>query len=247
MLALLLSGSGAPSLQSAEALPPKPKRYFNDNAGVTSRAVQEELNSALEDLEKTDSTQIVVAIYPKMESDSDIAEYTTRVAESWGVGTKEKDNGAVLFVFVQDRKMYLQVGYGLEGAIPDITAKDITENRIKPHFRSRDYDAGLRAGVLSIIQAARGEYKGTGRTVASRRTQNSPVPFFVIVGMFILIFLMARTKRGSRGWHGRSWNAGPIVWTSGGGGRSWGGGGRGGGGFSGGGGSFGGGGAGSSW
>jgi uncharacterized protein len=205
-------------------------------------------------LEKSDSSQVVVAIYPKMQSDADIAEYTTRVAEKWGVGTKEKDNGAVLFVFVQDRKMYLQVGYGLEGAIPDITAKDITENRIKPHFRNNDYSTGLRVGVVSIIQAARGEYKGTGRTINQGRQGNSsPMAFLPFLLFIFAFFMIARinSKRGRR-WGGRShrsWGAGPIIWTSGGGGRSWGGGGGGGwgGGFSGGGGSFGGGGAGSSW
>lgn len=256
LLALLLAGSGACFVNGAEVIPPKPQRYFNDYANATSVQVQQELDRALENLEKTDSTQIVVAIYPKMQSDSDIAEYTTRVAQSWGAGTKEKDNGAVLFVFIQDRKMYLQVGYGLEGAIPDITAKDITENRIKPHFRNGDYNAGLRAGVASIIQAARGEYQGTGRTAAGRGG-NSPLGFWPFLVFFFVFWVVARTarKRGFQGgpWHGSrrrgGWGTGPIVWTSGGSGRGWGGGGGGGwsGGFSGGGGSFGGGGAGSSW
>jgi uncharacterized protein len=238
----------------AEKLPPKPQRYFNDYAGVTSREVQQRLDRQLEALEKTNSTQVVVAIFRKMESDSSIEDYTVRVAESWKVGTKEKDNGAVLFIFVQDRKMYLQVGYGLEGALPDAIAKDITENRIKPHFRNNDYESGVIVGVESIIQAVRGEYQGTGRTIAQGQQQrkNNTWVIFAMIFFFILVAGSTRRRRGYvYGGSGRRGWGGPIIWGGGGGGGGWSGGGGGGGGwsggFSGGGGSFGGGGAGSSW
>ena len=234
-------------------MPPKPARYFNDYAKITSIEVQKQLDRRLEDLEKTNSTQVLVAIFPKMQSDSSIEDYTVRVAQSWGVGRKEKNNGAVLFIFPEDRKMYLQVGYGLEGALPDATAKDITEFRIKPHFQKRNYDAGVIEGVDSIIKAVRGEYQGTGRTIAAQRRGNKN---WIPIVIFLLFFLaVASTKRRRRGWiyggSGRHGWGGPIIWTGGGGGGGWssGGGGGGGwsGGFSGGGGSFGGGGAGSSW
>jgi uncharacterized protein len=123
LLTLVVAGL---TVQAAEVIPPAPKRYFNDYAGVTSRAVQDALNQKLESFEKSDSSQVVVAIFKKMESPSSVEDYTVRVAQNWGVGQKGKSNGAILFVFVEDRQIYLQVGYGLEGAIPDITAKDIT-------------------------------------------------------------------------------------------------------------------------
>src|SRR5207247_1019447 len=85
---------------------------------------------------------------------------TTRVAQAWGVGRKERRNGIVVFVFIQDRKIFIQVGYGLEGALPDATAFDITERRIKPLFRNGDYQAGLATGIDLICKAIRGEYKG---------------------------------------------------------------------------------------
>src|SRR5213593_5288096 len=132
------------ALLAAEVIPPTPKQYFNDYARVVSPATAAELNRQLEDFERATSSQILVAIFPKMQSDSSIEDYTVRVAQTWRVGQKGKDNGAVLFVFIQDRKMYLQVGYGLEGALPDALAKRIIENEIKPHFRRGDYDAGLR-------------------------------------------------------------------------------------------------------
>ena len=239
-----------------EVIPPVPPRYFNDYAGVVSAGTVAELNARLEDFEKKTSSQVVVAIYPKMESDSSIEDFTVRVAQAWKVGQKEKRNGAVLFMFIADRKMFLQVGYGLEGAIPDATAKQITEFEIKPRVRNGDYDGGLRAGVNAILQAAQGEYKGIGRTVAqgnrSRGRNNFPVIFLFF--MFILVIAsMSRRKRGrgrgrvyrSGGWGtGGGWGGG---WTGGGGTWSGGGGSSGGGSFSSGGGSFGGGGAGSSW
>src|SRR5438128_5251396 len=114
-LAALLGTVAAP----AEVIPPIPRAYFNDYAQVVSPAVATELNQQLEQFERKTSIQILVAVFPKMQSDSSIEDYTVRVAQAWGVGQKDKSNGAALFVFIQDHKMYLQVGYGLEGALPD--------------------------------------------------------------------------------------------------------------------------------
>src|SRR5215813_2374520 len=151
---------------AAEVIPPKPAGYFNDYAGVVSKDAALRFNEQLAQFERETSDQVVVAVFPKMQSDSDIADYTQRVAQAWGVGQKERRNGVVLFVFIQDRKMFIQVGYGLEGALPDITAFDITEYKIKPHFRTGDYEGGIAAGIESIFKAIRGEYKGTGKTVS---------------------------------------------------------------------------------
>ena len=156
------------STDAAEVIPPAPTRYFNDYAGVVSADTASRLNKTLEDFERDTSNQILVAIYPKMQSDSSIEDYTVRVAQAWKVGQKQKNNGAVLFVFIQDRKMFLQVGYGLEGALPDALAKQIIENELKPRFSGGDFDGGLSAGVAAILAATKGEYKGTGHTVAEQ-------------------------------------------------------------------------------
>ncbi len=145
---------------AAEVMPPKPAGYFNDYAGVVSKEAASRFNEQLAQFERDTSDQVVVAVFPKMESDSDIADYTQRVAQAWGVGQKERRNGVVLFVFIQDRKMFIQVGYGLEGALPDATAFDITERRIKPLFRAGNYEAGLATGIDLICKAIRGELQG---------------------------------------------------------------------------------------
>src|SRR2546430_2293525 len=151
------------SAQGAETLPPKPAGYFNDYAGVVSKDTASRFNEQLAQFERETSNQVVVAVFPKMQGEDDVAAYTQRVAQAWGVGQKEQRNGVVLFVFTQDRKVFIQVGYGLEGALPDITAFDITEYRIRPHFRNNGYEGGLAEGIDSIIKAIRGEYKGTGK------------------------------------------------------------------------------------
>src|SRR5438045_3789425 len=233
---------------AAEIIPPKPDRYFNDYASVVSKSAALRFNEELAQFERETSDQVVVAIFPKMQSDSDIADYTQRVAQAWGVGQKERRNGVVLFVFVQDRKMFIQVGYGLEVALPDITAFDITEYRIKPRFKSGDYEGGLAAGIDSIFQAIRGEYKGTGKTVRETRGGEKGgtfVPNLLLFFFFmVLLFFLSRLKRQSG--YRYSGSGGPYV--GGGSGGGWSSGGDGGfSGFSGGGGSFGGGGAGWSW
>src|SRR5215469_4432644 len=149
------------TLVAAEVIPPAPPYYFNDYAHVVSSHTPSQLNQSLEAFKRSTSDQIVVAVYPKMQSDSSIEDYTVRVARAWQVGQKIKNNGAVLFVFIQDRKMFIQVGYGLEGALPDALAKRIIENEIKPRFRDGDLNGGLTAGVNAILAATRGEYKGT--------------------------------------------------------------------------------------
>jgi len=244
----------AADIFAAEVIPPKPQRYFNDYANGVSLPVQQELDRKLEALEKSDGSQIVVAIYPKMQSDSSIEDYANRVFKAWGVGQKTTNNGAVLFVFPQDRRLRIEVGYGLEGAIPDATANDIIRNRITPALRSNDYDGALRMGVDSLIQAAKGEYKGSGRTVAqNQRGKKKNITGLIWLGLFLFLIVgSTRRKRGYLyGGRGRSGWGGPIWWGGGGwgGGTSSGGGSGGGwsGGFSGGGGISGGGGASGSW
>jgi uncharacterized protein len=241
--------------QAKEVIPPAPQNHFNDYANVVSSATTSQLNNELVQFERDTGNQFVVAIYPKMQSDSSIEEYTVRVARAWGVGTKEKNNGIVLFIFTQDHKMFIQTGYGLEGALPDVLCKRIVEDEIAPRFRANDFNGGVTAGVHAIIAATKGEYKGAGRTVAEARrgagNRGNENPFlssgsiWFIFFVIIVVMMLLRRLVSPLGWligssgYSSGWGGG---WSGGGGGFS-----GGGGSFSGGGGSFGGGGAGGSW
>jgi len=241
----------ASNARAAEVIPPKPAAYFNDYAGVVSQEAARRFNEQLAQFERETSNQVVVTVFPKMQSDDDVAAYAQRVAHAWAYGQRDKRNGVVLFVFVQDRKISIQVGYGLEGALPDLIAYDIRANRITPRFRSNDYEGGLAEGIDSIFKAIRGEYKGTGKTVREREGRGSRVPlnliFFLI--FFGISFLLSRI-RPRHGYHYSSGGGGWLWAYGGGGGGGWSSSGGGGGGFSGlssGGGDFGGGGSSGSW
>ena len=241
---------------AAEVVPPAPAKYFNDYAGIVSSATAGVLNAKLEDFERTTSCQVVVAVFPRMQSDSSLEDYTHRLATAWKIGQKDRNNGVGLFVFMQERRMRIEVGYGLEGALPDALAKRIIEDEIKPFFKRGDYAGGLSAGVEAILKATRGEYQGTGHTVAQGIAQDisnwvldSAIKTVVMIALGLVIFIaIIKSSRQPRGtiyrsggssyWGGSSWGSG---------GSDWGGGGFSGGGFSGGGGSFGGGGASGSW
>jgi len=240
-LPILLIALVAINAHAAEVIPPKPDRYFNDYAGVVPKAAADRFNEQLAQFERETSDQVVVAVFPRMQSDSDVANYTQRVAQAWGVGQKERRNGVVLFVFTQDRKMFIQVGYGLEGALPDATAFDITERHIKPLFRAGNYEDGLATGVDLIFKAMRGEYKGSGKTVAEQQRGGGAFKLLPFLFFIIVLIIISRVTRRLGGYSYSSRGGGPVFIPTGGGG------GGGFSGFSGGGGSFGGGGAGSTW
>ncbi len=245
LLVLALWNAGA---FAKEVIPPPPKAYFNDASGVTRPEVAQRLNRELEQFERDTSNQIVVAVYPTMQTDSSIEDYTVRVAQSWHVGQKGRSNGAVLFVFIKERKMYIQVGYGLEPVLTDFLCNRIINNEIKPRFKAGDYNGGLAAGVHAMMAAAKGEYKGTGRTAAEGRSKQrgNTFPGWVIFLIFIGLWVISRYANFSPGSRGTT-GSGPFIFTGEGSGGFGGGGGGDGGGFSGGGGSFGGGGAGGDW
>jgi len=248
--ALALVACGGAAARAAEVIPPSPAAYFNDYAGVVRPDAAAALNAGLEQFERETSNQILVAIYPHMESDSSIEDYTVRVAQSWQAGQKGKKNGAVLFVFAQDHTLNIEVGYGLEGALTDALCRRIIDDEIVPRIRAGDFTGAMQAGVQAILAATRGEYKGDATTAADDSAGGQgrlPLP---VVAIFFLLMIGLSVLRSRRhvvysGGGRRGYWAGGVPWImSGGGGGGFGGGG---GGFSGGGGSFGGGGASGRW
>jgi uncharacterized protein len=239
--------------------PPPPANFLTDTTGVVPAEAAARIEQRLREFEKTSSNQVLVVIGDRVpEGYASLEEYTNRTAEAWRVGDKSRDNGAVLFVFVADRKVRIEVGYGLEGALPDALASRIINDEITPRFREGKYGDGVIAGVEAIIRATRGEYQPVARSGASFETLLivAVILFFVFMGVVVPILRIVGELRGSRtysghgtsrGRRGSTWGSGGGFssgggWSSG-GGSSWGGGG----GFSGGGGSFGGGGASGSW
>jgi uncharacterized protein len=246
-------------ISTAQNIPqrPNPPRLVNDFAGVLSPEEEQRLEQQLVAYDDSTSNQIAIVTIKTLDN-YPIEEYALKILRDWGVGNKKTNNGIVILAAIDDRKVWISVGYGLEGAIPDITANHIYENDIVPNFRSKDYYEGFSQAAASIIKAAAGEYKAPANY--RKKSGGSRFPIGAIIFVIIMIVLFSGRNRGGGGGfmsrRGSGW-LGPFILgnmigrSSGGGG--WGG--SGGGGWSGGGGGFGGfgggsgggGGAGGSW
>ncbi|MES2378593.1 MAG: TPM domain-containing protein [Bacteroidota bacterium] len=255
LLAVTLSGV-------SQELPPKPNTIVTDYTNTLSADEKQRLESKLVAFNDSSSTQIAVAIMHSI-GEYDPNEYALKLGRSWAVGQKGSNNGVMVLVALDDHKMSIQVGYGLEGALPDVVAKQIIDRDITPRFKDKDYYGGLDAGTDDIIKYTKGEYKAPKKAQSQKGDGGgSPVGFIVIIVVFILIIVFR--NRGGGGGHviGSRGGASPFWWflagqalgSSSRGGNDWGGfsggggGSSGGGGFGGfGGGSFGGGGASGSW
>src|SRR5512143_3857728 len=150
-------------VQTAVALNVPPLRgRVNDYAGVLSPGVVRQLDLLLKDFEQKDSTQIVVLTVPSLEGDS-LEDFSIRVAEQWKIGHKGLDNGAILLISRADRKVRIEVGYGLEGRLTDLVSGRIIREVIVPEFRAGRFDQGVVNGVQAMIESVRGEFKAEDR------------------------------------------------------------------------------------
>jgi uncharacterized protein len=240
------------SASAALQIPAPPIRRINDYAGALSAAERERLEQKLAARERDSSNQIVVGIFRSLEGES-LEDVSIRLAQAWRVGRKGLDNGVIFLVFLDDRKMRLEVGYGLEGTLTDATAASIIREVVAPRFREGRLADGIDAGLDAIEQAIAGTY-GRARPAPGPAApiRAYAIPLFVLLVLGFAVFTSIQSQRLSRrrGWTGG--RGGWVVGSPGLGGSSWGGdrsagGSDSSGSFSGGGGSFGGGGASGEW
>lgn len=249
------------SFAFAQDFPEKPSTLVNDYSGALSIEQRAMLEKKLVAFDDSSSTQISIAIL-KSVGDYDINEYAVELGRKWGVGQSGKNNGIMIVVAVGDRKISIQTGYGVEGALPDVYAKRIIDEDIKPNFRNGDYYQGLDDATTEIIKYTKGEYKNDKPRVSSKSKNGGIGSVAVIIIIVVVIIIIMRKGGGGGGSEviGGRGASNALFWAmlfgSGGGrgGNSWGSGGfgggssGGGGGFGGfGGGSFGGGGSSGSW
>ena len=236
--------------QIENVLPKKPTspRLVNDFANILTPEQEEALEQKLVNYDDTTSNQIAIVTLETL-IDSRGVEYedeevALKILREWGVGQKSRNNGIVVLIVKNDRKIRIEVGYGLEGAIPDITAKNIIENDITPNFRQENYYRGLDEATNSIIQAAAGEYKAPDG-YADRGNKGKGISLGKIVVAMVILWVILGIFGGGKGGRGggfmsrrgyRGFGGGPIIFPGSFGGS----GGFGGGGFGGGGGGFGG-------
>ncbi|MGI1679946.1 MAG: TPM domain-containing protein [Cellvibrionaceae bacterium] len=210
-----------------------------DQAGMLSPTAEDQLTALLKAHEKKSTNQVVVVTLNELQG-NDIADYGYQLARHWEIGQKDINNGALLIIAKRERKMRIEVGYGLEGALTDAISSNIIQTIISPAFKRGDFESGITQGTTAILAAIDGEYTAKENKNNDHEFRN----FLIFIILFLLIsFLFSYFGGGSGGnRHRRVFGSGGI-----GGGSFGGGGGFGGGGFSGGGGGFGGGGASGGW
>ncbi|WP_318415850.1 TPM domain-containing protein [Photobacterium leiognathi] len=233
----------------AQPVFPKLTGRVVDEAHILNATQKQQLEQLLANEEKTSSNQVVVVTVPSTNG-VPIADYGYQLGREWGIGTKQHDNGVLLIVAYNDKKIRIEVGYGLEGALPDATAISIINHEIKPEFKAGRFAQGIEKGTLAIIGAIKGEYKPV------IQEEQPPYDLYLFILFVIVIQIIAFSRRRSN--RSRYYRRNGDVFSSGGFGSSnhfphsggnggFGGGSNGGGGFSGGGGGFGGGGASGGW
>ena len=195
------------ALLVAIAVPPKPAKYVTDNAGVLTAARASALNEKLAQFERDTSNQVLVYVDRSLPADTTIEQFANEAFHQWHVGQKGKDNGAVLFLFINDRKMRIEVGYGLEGVLTDAKSREITSTIIKPRLKANDYDGAVEQGADAIVSVVKGEQlKGTGQTAHEAKGTRSirgfvqfmPLLFILLIG-FIILIVRASRRRGVPG------------------------------------------------
>lgn len=206
-----------------------------DNANMLDQAGEQRLTALLEGHQNATSNQLVIVTLPDL-GGVDIETYGYQLGRSWGIGQKGKDNGLLLIVAKKERKIRIEVGYGLEGSLTDAISSNIINSVILPEFKKGQFGNGIEQGATAIIQALGGQYKmkkGRGGS-ANKDLDNFKIVFIIFIFIFIAFNFFSNGRRSRRGGYYGSGSGGGFS-------------GGGGGGFSGGGGSFGGGGASGGW
>lgn len=171
---------------------PALKSYVNDYADMISPITEKQLESALKQFEQQESTQLAILTIPSLKGDS-LEDFSIRVAEKWKIGQKELDSGAILLIAKADRKIRIEVGYGLEGRLTDLLAGRIIQNIIGPEFKAGKFDQGILNGVGAMMGAVKGEFKDVPESAKPhKRTMNVNNMFFIFI---VFIFLISRLGR----------------------------------------------------
>ena len=192
---------------AAVTLPAKPDHYVTDHAGVLAADRATAIDEKLKAFEKATSDQIIVYIDKKVPEGTTLEEMGAQAIRDWGVGQKGKNNGAIVFIFTDDHKMRIEVGYGLEGSITDARTRLITSELMKPKIKQGDFAGAVDAATDAMMNFAKGEdNRGSGHTVAEANVNGKansplfllfPLLMFFGIGGFI-IFMMTYGKK--RGW-----------------------------------------------
>src|SRR5215475_6417764 len=182
LLAVLVLVGLAGVALAALPIPPPPDHRINDYANALDAAERTRLEDLLRARERESSNQIVVAIFRSLEGES-LEDYSIRLAQAWRIGQKGLDNGVIFLVFVDDRKMRIEVGYGLEPTLTDAVSSSIIRNVVAPRFREGRIADGIGAGLVAIEAAIKGTYRAP-------ETRAAPPPTSLNFAQLLLLLVV---------------------------------------------------------
>ena len=186
ILAALLVAAGLLGAARAEVPVPPLKARVTDLTGTLSAQQRGELEAHIAAFESRRGSQIAVLLLPTTKPE-EIEQYSIRVAEAWKIGRKKVDDGLILVVAKDDRRLRIEVGYGLEGAIPDSLAKRVIDERITPRFKAGDFFGGIRDGVDQLIKLAEGEKLPPPTSSITLAGDSDPLAWFIPAIMIIVV------------------------------------------------------------
>lgn len=201
ILSVLLSLIAGICFSYAFDAPTQPTGYVNDYANVLNIEQKEQLEQALVSFEASTTNEIAVVIIPDLGGDT-VEHYATKLFEKWKIGKEKQDNGILFLVSINDREMRIEVGYGLEGAVPDSLAGRILDSEVIPSFKSGDYPQGIRNGVDAIMEATKGEYVNSEQGGNNAGFPIEATAFLVIFALQIFSFLGSILARSKSWWLG---------------------------------------------
>src|SRR6266568_4894414 len=189
-------------------IPPPPTTYVTDKASILSESDARALNEKLAAFEQRSGAQFIIYIFPTLDNEA-LEDFTIRCAEKWKVGNKKYDNGLILFVFVKERKLRIEVGYGLEPTVTDAFSSRVIREDIAPHFRQGDYAGGLNAAADALMAKIEGKQAPVPavqpRTAPASANVSCGSVFGVLIFIFILIIVASILTRSRPGCGGCFW------------------------------------------
>lgn len=178
-------------------MPDRPDSWVNDYAGVLSSAEERNLTSMLEGLESRSSNQVFIAIFKEVPDGEYMDDYTNKLFEKWKPGLADKNNGLLLAIYMQDKKMRIEVGYGLEDVLTDAQSNTLITEVLRPSFKKGQYYGGIKAAMDMLIPALEGKYQIPVKKKS--KSKKSPVNYIFVVMMILIVISRFFRGGGSSG------------------------------------------------
>ncbi len=210
-LSALLSVILITRIVAGSALPDRPQNWVTDYADVLTSAQESQLNQMLSGLERRSSNQIFIAVFNEIPEGEYLEDFTTKVFEKWRPGLKDKNNGILLAIFIKDRKIRMEIGYGLEDVVTDAQSNTLIQEILRPNFKQGNYFAGIKSTLDVLIPAVEGKYQIPVRQKSKKGKSSGTLNVLFILFIIIMSIFFRRGGGTGVGTRRRGGMLGPFI------------------------------------